>query len=41
MHQRFGEEFESVTLITVIEDQEKVWPDIVDIRSHQKLALED
>ena len=30
-----GEEFEPVALVTVIEHQEKVWPDVVDVRGHQ------
>lgn len=41
MYQRLGKEFQSVTLIAVVEDEEKVGPYFVNVRSHEKSALED
>ena len=41
MYQRLGKEFQSVTLVTVVEDEEKVGPNFVNVRCHEKSALED
>ena len=41
MNKRLREEFKPVTLVTIIEHKEKVWPDVVDKGCHEKPTLED
>ena len=41
MHQRFGKELQSVTLIAVIEDEEKVGPYVINVGRHEQTTFKD
>ena len=40
MYKWLRKEFKPVTLVTIVEDKEKVGPDVVDKGSHEQSALE-